>query len=297
MTLATVVFVNHHGEELIAPRAAALAAAGHQVIVADNSGTYPEGGSAIVLPGENRGFAAGCNRALPSAQHDVVVFHNPDVDLAPGQVSILSDRVRRQGRPGLVAPALHAGDRIWENGFHVPSVAREAVLAAAVVRSRRRPPRNERATTGRRFAGRGQRFGSGALLAASSDMLRSIGGFDERYFLYVEDCDLWTRARDAGADCEFAPDVVAEHRGRSGSGATHAFRDVLRWVGVELWTATHRSWASRPMRWVHRAPVAVLARRRVPLAVSVQELFAAGATPFDVAVQVCNEVSEPGPPS
>jgi GT2 family glycosyltransferase len=40
-----------------------------------------------------------------------------------------------------------------------------------------------------------------------------IGGFDEGYFLHVEDLDLCLRFRRAGGEILFAPDVVVRHLG------------------------------------------------------------------------------------
>jgi GT2 family glycosyltransferase len=43
-------------------------------------------------------------------------------------------------------------------------------------------------------------------------MLESVGGFDERFFLYCEDTDLGLRARWAGWKCLYVPEAVVEHR-------------------------------------------------------------------------------------
>ncbi len=49
-------------------------------------------------------------------------------------------------------------------------------------------------------------------------MLRELGGFDERFFAYLEDVDLAWRARAAGWRCLYEPRAVAHHRGSASSG-------------------------------------------------------------------------------
>jgi GT2 family glycosyltransferase len=51
---------------------------------------------------------------------------------------------------------------------------------------------------------------------------RRIGGFDEDYFLHVEDLDLCLRFHRAGGEIYFAPDVAVTHIGGT-SKATGAF--------------------------------------------------------------------------
>jgi GT2 family glycosyltransferase len=52
----------------------------------------------------------------------------------------------------------------------------------------------------------------GASLLLRRSLLRQIGGFDERYFFYLEDTDLSLRARRAGWRLAIAPDSTVVHR-------------------------------------------------------------------------------------
>ena len=79
------------------------------------------------------------------------------------------------------------------------------------------------------------RFGSGALLAGRAEALKSIGGFDDDYFLYVEDADLWDRMERSGTPVGFAPDLVASHAAGQASPGSAEMREILRWLGVELY--------------------------------------------------------------
>lgn len=271
-----VVLVSHHSEALVEARLPELVGAGLPVVVVDNSGTWTaevDPSVTVLRPGHNLGFGGGCNTgvaALPAGVH-TVVFHNPDVEATVGQLRELGDVLRGQGRPGLVAPALQVGTTRRPCGFHVPSVGREAVLAAHLLLLGRRradavgnasaaPEVAEEGTDDGRPAAAdrwrclGRRFGSGALLVADRAVLEQVGGFDEAFFLYVEDADLWHRVARV-ADVGFAPEVTIRHDAGSGSDAGAVRREVLRWVGAELFALRHQGWRWRPMRLVHRLAI------------------------------------------
>jgi GT2 family glycosyltransferase len=52
----------------------------------------------------------------------------------------------------------------------------------------------------------------GASLLLRCAMLHEVGGFDERYFFYLEDTDLSVRARRAGWQLRVAPQAIVAHR-------------------------------------------------------------------------------------
>ena len=52
-----------------------------------------------------------------------------------------------------------------------------------------------------------------ACMVARTELLRSLGPFDERLFLFYEDLDLALRAADDGVVTELHPDVAVRHYG------------------------------------------------------------------------------------
>jgi len=283
-----VVFVNYRSEQLIDPRAERLLAAGFDVIVADNSGTYTGAGRRVDTGG-NVGFGAACNAAV-AALHpstSVVVLHNPDVDASPDVLHELCDRLAAQPRPGLLGPAVREEHTVRSTGFREPGLAREAALAMIEAVGR---------GAGRRSGGggaqrpapdnRGRRFASAALLAVDVDAFLSIGGFDEAFFLYVEDVDLWRRIDEAGRSVGFAFDLVVDHANATGSAMGALDRAVLRWVGVELYVGRHRPWTWPIYRMVH-LPAALVARcRGSDLARAVVSAWLRGRGPASVGAMV-----------
>lgn len=289
-----VIFVNYHSEALVAPRAKRLEDAGFPAVVVDNSSTY-SGPGKVVRPGANLGFGAACNRALEALEPftTAVCLHNPDVDATPADVGVLLDALERQPRPGLVSPALTWGNRLRTDGFHYPSPLREAYLAWRGVLPAGPERRPTVAGTLRTASVKGQRFGSAALMVADVAALRDVGGFDERYFLYVEDLDLWHRIGERGYDAEFCDDVVVTHAAKGGSPMAMMTREMLRWVGVELFEETAGGgW--RAYRLVHLPPLAFARRSGGRLAKILHERWSRWERPSTVAGAVAELMRRPG---
>jgi len=278
-----VVFVNHDSAAMIVPRASALQASGYAVVVVDNSGEFPRLGSLPVIdPGENVGFGVGCNlgtAALPP-EVEVVCLHNPDVDAAPETIRALAERTR--GRVAALAPALVTSTGVRRYGYHEPSLVREALVARRALGRGTPQMGSSSRRTGHSWGARvGRRFGSAALLAVDRAAFEAVGGFDPAYFLYGEDLDLWHRLRRAGGGPTFAPDLAVHHRRATGSSLDSGSREVLRWIGVELFAAKHRPSGWVPYRHVHRRLVGRV--RAAPALVDlVDDGFRRGAAPDEL---------------
>jgi len=164
----------------------------------------------LVRTDKNLGFGRGCNIGAAKAQSDVLFFINPDAEPEQGAARRLMEALPQ------TEPTALAGARILDPEGREQSG------------SRRRP-----LTLWRAFAafsglvklGLAQPFGMengplpeapiqvGAISGAAFLMLKSgfdqLGGFDEDYFLHVEDIDLCRRA----ASVWFVPDAIVRHVG------------------------------------------------------------------------------------
>jgi GT2 family glycosyltransferase len=167
--------------------------------------------SARLLRGHgNIGFAAACNKAAQVAKSDVLVFVNPDVVLNADAIPRLVAAVEQSPPPAIVGGDLRDGDGRPERGSRRDRLTlwRAFVAFTGLTRleslgpmfrdfNRHRDPVPNHAV----------RVGaiSGALFAIRKSDFDAIGGFDEGYFLHVEDLDLCRRAEDAGWRVLFAP--------------------------------------------------------------------------------------------
>jgi GT2 family glycosyltransferase len=58
----------------------------------------------------------------------------------------------------------------------------------------------------------------GAFFVVRRSLFESLGGFDERFFVYYEEVDFSWRARQAGYSSVYLPGVHALHHGEASSG-------------------------------------------------------------------------------
>ena len=194
-----------------------------QVIVVDNAShdgsadqaerAYP--GLCVIRCPDNHGFAGANNRAVAqSAATEWLALLNPDAFPAPDWLAALRQATQDQPRYALfgcrlldaanperldgVGDGYHASGLAWRRGHgevaagrHMQGAEIFAPCAAAALYRR----------------------------AAFLD----AGGFDERFFCYMEDVDLGFRLRLLGYRCGYAPTAIVHHVGSGSTGARSPF--------------------------------------------------------------------------
>ena len=211
--LVSVVVVLHDALPYLPPFVVALARQTYrnfETIIVDNAST--DGSAAYIarmmpdatlirLP-TNGGFAAGNNAALPHCHGTYLALLNPDTEPEPTWLSALVAALEADPTIGLAtAKIVLTDDRATINtcgnevhiagfatcrGLDAPTTAyTEAEDIAAV---------------------------SGAAFIIRHGLMERLGGFDESFFMYVEDTDLSWRALLLGARCRFVPASVVAHR-------------------------------------------------------------------------------------
>jgi N-acetylglucosaminyl-diphospho-decaprenol L-rhamnosyltransferase len=178
------------------------------------------GGATVIELGENAGFGRACNAGIHAVEEPVTALVNPDVELLDGSLAVLAHELRGPvGRRRILAPLVLRPDGGREDSAQrEPGSALRAV--AAMVPPAALPPALARLLEPWRSP-RPRRAGwaVGACLAARTDVLRELGPFDERIFLYAEDLDLGLRAADAGVATWFWPEARVLHRRGHSTGA------------------------------------------------------------------------------
>ncbi|MEA2449690.1 MAG: N-acetylglucosaminyl-diphospho-decaprenol L-rhamnosyltransferase [Thermoleophilaceae bacterium] len=152
------------------------------------------GNSTVIELGENVGYGRATNAGIDHASEPVTVIANPDVELLDSSLALLAAEAGRGDR--ILAPLVIQPDGRLEPSAH----PEPPELAAAFLPGHRRP-------SARRIA-----WAAGCCLVARTDLLRRLGPFDERIFLYAEDMDLGLRAADAGVETRLDPRARVLHR-------------------------------------------------------------------------------------
>lgn len=206
-----------------------------QIVIADNGNDAPaeamldaaaQADPRIrILRGHgNIGFAAACNLAVRAANTDVLAFINPDVILEHGAIPALS-AVLGEAQPAIVGGDLRDEQGRPERGSRRDRLTLWRAFVSFSGLSRLGLRDFNRHTDP--LPASPQRVGavSGALFLIRRADFDRLGGFDEGYFLHVEDLDLCRRAEDAGMAVLFAPGPHGVHV-RSTSDASA--RDIAR---------------------------------------------------------------------
>lgn len=168
--------------------------AGVEWIVVDNASSddsvaaAKELGASVVELKDNLGFSAANNRGLSVAQGKYVAFVNPDVTPTWDSLTTLESTIEDTG--GLVAPQLlNADGSLQPNGRGAP------LLAHKVLNRLTKGPRENGYQVLTQAGERRAAFWLiGAVIAGRTDTVRSLGGWNERFFLYYEDKEICIRA-------------------------------------------------------------------------------------------------------
>ena len=180
-------------------------------------------------PGCNVGFAAAVNLASASRSGRDVLLLNPDARISARGIGGLVAALEAERDLCAIAPRLvdevgHPQRVEWP----IPS-PREEIVKALNLEGLLRP----RAT-----------FLAGAVLLLNAEALDDVGPFDERYFLYAEECDWQLRALRRGWRVKVVEDIYARHLGGGSSGderirnrhfSESAALFGLKWYGRHGW--------------------------------------------------------------
>lgn len=188
------------------------------------------------------GFGAAANRGVAATSAARILVCNPDLTFP-------ADFVRKLIDPLLLPPSKESP--LWYGG---------ACIAPQLLN----PDGSVQASVGRfptiggvvgdQFRAREQRkyvrpqpaaglvdWAAGACLLLRRDKFEEVGGFDERFFLYVEEVDLQRRLWGANGQTWFAPEVRVMHHAPNASRPRRA--EVQRWAarGLLRYFAKHGS--------------------------------------------------------
>lgn len=211
--------------------AGVAASLGAQVIIIDNASSdasvaylrdmmarHPH--ISVHVAARNAGYAAAVNRIFARADGRDVLLLNADVELSHAQdVVRLAEFARHAPNIGVVAPRLLNSDGSTQNSARsfpslIAMAGRASILRylpsarAAAARYARSPPVQFPTPVD---------WAIGGALLVRWDAFEAVGGWDEHFFLYLEDVDFCLRCRAAGYETWYVPDVALRHMHRRAS--------------------------------------------------------------------------------
>jgi N-acetylglucosaminyl-diphospho-decaprenol L-rhamnosyltransferase len=241
-----------------------------QVVVADNGSVdgTPEAAVSrysnvrLLRTGANVGYGRAVNQGVAefaSSPSEFLVIANPDVVWSPGSIDALLEVARRWPRAAAVGPLIHDPDgSVYPSARHLPSVIRGGMHAVVGPFWKSNPwtaaYRQDHQQPSEREVG----WLSGSCLLVRRGAFDEIGGFDERYFMYMEDVDLGDRFGRAGWRNVYAPSAEVLHDKGHSTGRDPASNLAAHHDSTWLYLSDRHSGPLRaPLRWAMRGALAV----------------------------------------
>jgi N-acetylglucosaminyl-diphospho-decaprenol L-rhamnosyltransferase len=198
----------------------------------------------LIKNDRNRGFAAAANMGISRSEGEYILFLNSDTLLIEGEVASMVQFMEENPDVGICGPQLVYEDlRLQRSYAHIPSLLFEIVprfllelllpqkysakpsgYSAIAVPSEspnlklKRPasgyPDSEPSSSSLRTlppVGLDVPSLIGAAIIVRKKLLDDLGGFDERFFFFLEETDLCVRARERGKRVIFLPHIKVVH--------------------------------------------------------------------------------------
>lgn len=203
----------------------------HEIILVDNGsddGTpeyYQEkwGKTVTILPlDKNYGFQVGNNRGFELATGDYIFLHNPDIKMREGDIDKMISYLQQHPDVALVAPKLVSPDGkiqdTYRKFYHpLDFLIKRLVFLHKYPYFKKRMTRLLMWDVDRTKVQEVDWI-IGACVMMPRDKFVAVGGFDERYKLFLGDTDICRKFWEKGWKVVYNPDVCGEHGAKRVSG-------------------------------------------------------------------------------
>jgi len=197
-----------------------LGSATREVIVVKNSDETLDATSiraeylTVIQNDANEGFGAAVNRAAKLARGSHLLLLNPDAELQHDSILQLLKFLGEHEDASVVGLRQQTSDGLTVASFgNQPNVLREVAALTGLSRvlpiGRLIHPTHVLGSLYRKSGKRGWVGGGAACI--NTDVFRAFGGFNEDFFLYVEDVELCRRISRAGGEVWFCADALVTH--------------------------------------------------------------------------------------
>jgi N-acetylglucosaminyl-diphospho-decaprenol L-rhamnosyltransferase len=252
------VVVNYNGGDSLPRCLASLRDNGvADIVVVDNGSTDSSVATLSTLDVEarlvraacNGGYGAGANLGAKSLDRELVFICNPDLVAQPAAIESLTAALDEHPEAAVAGPMLLETDgSVYPSGRSFPNLGDSLGHGFVGVFWSGNPwTRRYRLLGAQQLEPRSADWVSGASFLVRRVAFEAVGGFDEAYFMYVEDVDLCWRLHRAGWDVRYEPTArVVHEQGRSTSLKPYRMllahhRSILRF-SIRSTSGLRRAW-------------------------------------------------------
>ena len=226
---------------------------------------YP--GTRLLRTGANLGYGSAVNRAVATipADQEFVLVVNPDVVWGPGSIDVLLEAAKRWPTAAALGPLVRDPDgSVYPSARHLPGLFRGAMHAVVGFVWKSNPwskaYRQEYLEPSERPVG----WLSGSCMLLRRAAFDQVRGFDERYFMYMEDVDICDRFGKAGYLNVYVPGSEILHDKGHSTGRDPARNLKAHHDSTYIYLSDrHPGWWQAPLRWTIKGALNVRARAAV----------------------------------
>ncbi len=199
----------------------------HEVIVVDNGSAdesiqkinqnFPT--YTVIDNKKNYGFAKGCNIGARHAKGNYLLFLNSDTEFQDNSIKKSIELLENDNKAAIVGCHLHStnGTSLSYGKFYTLPVLFDSLFL-----------RNSLFTREKIGGVQKVDWVSGGCLLIKTEVFTKMRGFDEHYFMYLEDMDLCFQVRRLQYNIFYDPRVIIYHRGQGSSNRTFAIVQIYK---------------------------------------------------------------------
>jgi len=180
----------------------------------------------IIEVPKNLGFASGNNYAVKYATGEYILFLNPDTEPEPDAIERLIKVLESDPSIGIIAPSLVFPDGTVRDSYRTfPTIVDLIIKRTFLKHIFKERLKKYLQHDVKSLRPRDIDWVVGAFMLMKRSLFDELGGFDQRYFLFLEDTDLCRKCWRSGKRVHYYPQVEARDGAQrlSGSKFRHMF--------------------------------------------------------------------------
>jgi len=170
---------------------------------------------------KNLGYAAGINKAVEYTSGKYILILNPDTTVKNEGLARMLDYIEEDEKVAIMGGRLVSENKIVEksagNDFNLLHVLSLSLGVDSLFKMRFAPDTIEDVN-----------WVSGGCMLVRRKIFQDLNGFDERYFMYVEDADLCRRARDVDYKVVYFPEFEVTHEAHASGSREFAIANIYK---------------------------------------------------------------------
>ncbi|MEX2007355.1 MAG: glycosyltransferase family 2 protein [Candidatus Levyibacteriota bacterium] len=174
----------------------------------------------VVENGDNFGFAKGINLGSKKAKGRYLLFVNPDSEFLSGDVFSFVQKFKDEKVAVVGGKILHTNGKKELSAGKFYNFWRVLLLSLGLEENLRV-----------RFSGEKDKFVdfvSGGFMMVRRDVWEKLGGFDEKFFMYLEDMEFCYRVKKHKLKVMFSPAATIQHVGQASSDRSFAIANIYK---------------------------------------------------------------------